>query len=254
VSFPVYVHLGPLSLHPHAVFEALAYFVGFRLYLRARRARGDVIDARHRWFIVAAAIAGGAIGSKLLFWLEDPVRTLSQVGDPAFVFGGKTVVGGLLGGLIAVELTKRLFGIVRRTGDLFAVPLGVGIAIGRVGCFLTGVSDATWGAATTLPWGIDGGDGILRHPSPLYEIAFLGLAVPLLARWSRRPHPEGAVFRRFMVGYLAFRLLFDALKPDPRIALGLSSVQWACVAGLMYYALRGSAGTGEARAGALEDG
>ena len=37
------------------------------------------------------------------------------------------------------------------------------------------------------------------------------------------------------------RLLADAIKPDPALALGLSSIQWVCLAGLAYYAwvLRG---------------
>ena len=56
--------------------------------------------------------------------------------------GGKTIVGVLIGGWIAVETVKNTLGIRVRTGDLLAIPLSVGIAIGReVGCFLTGLSD-----------------------------------------------------------------------------------------------------------------
>ena len=68
VQFPVYIPLGPLRLHPHLVFETLGYFVGFRVYLWMRRRRGDVIADGTRWSIIAAAILGAAIGSKLLFW------------------------------------------------------------------------------------------------------------------------------------------------------------------------------------------
>ncbi len=50
-------------------------------------------------------------------------------------------MGGLAGGLIAVELVKKRFGVTAGTGDLFAIPLAVGIAIGRIGCFLTGLPD-----------------------------------------------------------------------------------------------------------------
>ncbi len=47
---------------------------------------------------------------------------------------------------------KRIAGIRSRTGDLFAVPLCVGIAIGRIGCFLAGLADDTYGKPTSLPW------------------------------------------------------------------------------------------------------
>jgi hypothetical protein len=49
---------------------------------------------------------------------------------------------------------------------------------------------------------------------------------------------EGDRFRLFLASYLAFRLAVDFLKPDPpAIALGMSAIQWACVAGLLYYGL-----------------
>lgn len=68
------------------------------------------------------------------------------------------------------------------TGDLYAIPLALGIAIGRVGCFLTGLPDNTYGTATALPWGINFGDGIPRHPTQLYEVLFLLLLIPFLYR------------------------------------------------------------------------
>jgi prolipoprotein diacylglyceryltransferase len=148
---------------------------------------------------------------------------------------GKTIVGGLLGGTIAVEWTKRRIGVTRRTGDLFALPLCAAIAIGRIGCFLSGLEDHTTGVATTLPWGIDFGDGVSRHPTQLYEIVWLGLLAGWLIRLRRRPHLEGDLFRAFMVGYLAFRLAVDLIKPGVAW-LGLTSIQWACAAALVYYA------------------
>jgi phosphatidylglycerol:prolipoprotein diacylglycerol transferase len=57
---------------------------------------------------------------------------------------GKTIVGAILMGTIAVEFAKRRVGITRRTGDLFAIPLAVGIAIGRLGCLLAGVADNSY--------------------------------------------------------------------------------------------------------------
>ncbi len=234
MSFPFYLPLGPLRLHAHFVFEALAYFVGYRVYLKQRTHSGDHLSARDRTWIVAAAICGAAIGSKLLYWLGDPALTGRRWNDVFYLMAGKTIVGGLIGGLIAVEAIKRRLGIVRRTGDLFAIPLCIGIAIGRLGCFLSGLSDDTYGIATDLPWGIDFGDGIRRHPVQLYEIVWLGVLAIWLAWLARKPHRGGDLFKGFMLGYFGFRLAIDFLKPGIAFA-GLTSIQWACVMMLLYY-------------------
>jgi prolipoprotein diacylglyceryltransferase len=233
MSFPVYVHLGPWSIHPHIFFETLGYFIGFRVYLWQKKRRGDVVTRDTRWSVIAAAAVGGMLGSKLLFWLEDPAATLRHVHDPAFLIGGKSIVGGLLGGTIAVEIVKHFIGEKQRTGDLFAVPLCLGIAIGRIGCFFTGLTDQTYGIATSLPWGVNFGDGVTRHPTHLYETVFLLLLALVL---SRIHFPlQGDAFRAFMVSYLTWRLLVDAIKPEVTW-LGLGAIQAACIVGLAYYA------------------
>jgi len=235
VQFPVYIPFGPLRLHPHLVFETLAYFLGFQVYLWLRRRRGDPIADGARWSVIAAAIAGAAIGSKVLYWFEDPVATWQHLGDPVFLLQGKTIVGGFVGGLIGVEATKLALGVRESTGDLFAVPLAIGAAVGRIGCFLTGLSDQTCGVPTTLPWGVDFGDGVSRHPTQLYEALFLVALAVALASLLRRPHANGDVFKLFMVSYLAFRLLIDFLKPEVALG-GLSAIQWTALVVLIYYA------------------
>lgn len=235
MTFPVYLHIGALRVHPHFLFEMVAYGVGFRLYVELRKARGDFLDGARRWWVVAAAATGALAGALLLAMLENPAGLLTEWREPRAMLAGKTIVGALIGGSFAVEWAKRRLGIKQRTGDLFALPLCVGIAIGRIGCFLTGLQDQTCGIESSLPWAVDFGDGIRRHPTQLYELIFLVALAIVMWRLSRHPYLRGDLFRFFMVCYLAFRLVIDFLKPDPRVLLGLSSIQWACVAMLIYY-------------------
>lgn len=167
---------------PHLIFEVLAYIAGFALYLILRRRFGDSVPIHLRWAVLAAAVAGAALGAKVLFLLEDPQLTLHNLQNSAYLLGGKTIVGALAGGLVAVELMKHSIGLRQSTGDLYAIPLAVAIAIGRIGCFLTGLPDNTYGTPTTLPWGVNFGDGIARHPTQLYELIFLVALVPFLYR------------------------------------------------------------------------
>lgn len=224
------LHLTP---HPalHPLFETLAYAAGYQLYRRSRAKSGDVINDDQRWIVIAAAAIGALLGSRTLGVLEQAPR-LGFHWQFFILPGGKTIVGGLLGGWLAVELVKRIRGIRSRTGDLFAIPLCIGIAVGRVGCFFAGLADDTYGTATTLPWGIDFGDDIRRHPTQLYEIVFLIALASLLDRYNRGPHPQGAAFRIFIAAYLGWRLLIDFIKPQPTL-YGLNLIQWACLAGLL---------------------
>ena len=207
----------------HFAFEAAGYAAAAVVYTLVRQRRGDAVGDRARAAIIAGAAVGAAFGARLLYWLCDPSQ------NP---LGGKTVVGGLLGGLIGVEIAKRMIGLTRSTGDLFVLPLIAAMCIGRIGCFLAGPIDHTAGNPTNLPWAMAIADGVPRHPVALYEMAFL------IALAFMRPKRDGDRFRIFLASYLAFRLAVDFLKPEPRpILLGLSAIQWACVTGLIYYAL-----------------
>jgi prolipoprotein diacylglyceryltransferase len=110
---------------------------------------------------VAAVLLGAGLGAYAFgtanMWLS---------GVPGI---GRSIEGAVAGGIIAVELYKRAAGISTRTGARFALPLAVGVAIGRIGCYFAGIDDFTYGTPTTLPWGHDFGDGVVRHPVQLYE-------------------------------------------------------------------------------------
>ena len=220
-------------IHPHLLFDLLAYAGGFQLYrLTRRRANVPATTTAAGLWLLAGAIVGAAVGAKLLAWLEHPGVYLEPVtrGDLHAWLGGKTVVGGLLGGWVGVELAKRINGVTARTGDAFVLPLAFGIVVGRIGCFLTGLPDMTHGVATDLPWAVDFGDGVPRHPAQVYEMIAVALIViallPLRGRLA-----GGGLFRCFLGGYLLWRFGVEFIKPSPKGYAGLSAIQWASVIG-----------------------
>jgi len=234
-QFPVVLHLGNWRVPIHPVCDVLAYFLGFQLYLYLkRRTPGPLLTWEQNAWILVGCIFGAVIGAKVLAWMEAPGLYWSLRNDPNFWFGGKTIVGGLLGGWIGIEIAKKALRITSSTGDLCVYPVILGMCIGRIGCFLTGLSDDTCGVRTQLPWGVDFGDGIPRHPAQIYEILFL-LALGT-AIWLKRASltVPGMKFRWFMLGYLSFRLFIDFFKPHWVLFAGLSGIQWGCFFGLLF--------------------
>ena len=234
MNFPVYFDAFGLRLHPHPVLEGIAYFAGARLYFRLRRKspHSAALPLETTLWLLLGCVFGAWLGSKLLAWAESPAFYWSLRQDPRALLGGKTIVGGLLGGWAGVELVKHFLRLRRSTGDLFVYPLALGTAIGRVGCFLTGLADRTYGVTTSLPWAVDFGDGVPRHPTQLYEsITVLLFAAALWLATRHRILPSGVLFRFYLTGYLVFRFGVEFLKPREFLLGHLSAIQLVSAAG-----------------------
>jgi prolipoprotein diacylglyceryltransferase len=130
MTFPVEFHIAGHAVPAHLVFEAIAYTAGFQLFLFLRRRRAPALDAttptalpfeQTAWILVGC-VFGALAGSKLLAWAESPIEYWNARANPAAWLGGKTIVGGLLGGWIGVEMAKRQLRIATSTGDAFVFP------------------------------------------------------------------------------------------------------------------------------------
>jgi len=234
LHFPVNIPLGKSSIPAHFVCETLAYFVGYRYYVYLRKHTHDKISTENRLMIFIGAAFGALIGSHLVGVFESPL--LLPHFSLMYLMGNKTIVGGMLGGLIGVELTKKKLGVTASSGDLMVYPLILAMIIGRIGCFLAGLDDGTYGIASNLPWAIDLGDGIRRHPTNLYEILFwILLWGSLWVAEKRYRFTDGSKFKIFLSSYLVFRLMVEFIKPDYFFSFGLSVIQLVCIAGILYY-------------------
>lgn len=239
------------SLHghlAHAVLEAAAYAVGAQIYWAVTRRQGAAsalpADTTQRLTLLAGAIFGAFVGSKALHMAEHwPALVAAR--DVDLWVGGKSVLGGFIGGTLGVECAKRIVGWTRSTGDAWVPALAAGLIVGRIGCQLSGLWDQTYGIETSLPWAWNYGDGLPRHPVALYE----ALGVALLAISVERIkvlRPAGARFAAFMLGYCVLRLGLETLKPPYAISapgtlpvawIGpLTAIQWAALAGAMGFA------------------
>ncbi|MBS1935503.1 MAG: prolipoprotein diacylglyceryl transferase, partial [Bacteroidetes bacterium] len=161
-----------VTINVHMVLEYLAFFVAFRYYLWLRKWSSDGISNRNRLSIILGATAGAFLGSRLIGFLENPLIRLNT-NNLVQLLNTKSIMGGLFGGLIGVEISKKIINEKQSSGDLFTFPLIVGIFIGRIGCFLSGTKEFTYGKETGFITGMDLGDGLRRHPTSLYEIIFL---------------------------------------------------------------------------------
>lgn len=224
-----------LQVNIHLILEYLAFMVGFRYYVVQRKKNTDTISSNNRLSIIIGAVFGALVLSRLMAFLENPVAHYGQGLLP--ILNNKTIMGGLFGGLIGVELMKKYIGEKQSSGDLFTLPLILGIIIGRIGCFLAGTKEFTYGRETKLIFGMDLGDGLLRHPLALYEIAFLGLLFLFIkkAQDSAAKLTNGTYFKTFMVAYFSFRFGMEFLKPNIFLIWGLSSIQYLCLLCLLYY-------------------
>jgi phosphatidylglycerol---prolipoprotein diacylglyceryl transferase len=232
---------------PHLVLEAAAYFLAARLYWRqVRLASPSAAPAapRDRFFLLACAVFGAAVGAKTLHALEHLPALLADQRLSLWL-GGKSVLGGFLGGTIGVELGKAVIGHRRPTGDVWVAPIVVGLVVGRLGCQVSGVWDQTYGTLTAAPWAWDYGDGLPRHPVAAYEaLIMLVLFVLVRSRWPDRP---GARFAALLMGYCVARVGLELLKPPfgllapgtLPVALygGLTAIQWAACVGAVWYAM-----------------
>lgn len=217
----------------HTLFDLLALLCGVSLgaWFRRRYALAQPVgieSASQQHYYLAILLLGLALGSVLLgswnLWLA---------GGEGLA---KSLAGGLLGAIVAAELFKYFSGISRSTGLYFVPGLLALIVVGRIGCFFGGLADYTYGIPTDLPWGVDFGDGLRRHPVQLYEaLSMLLLLLFLLfdypwrsAFWLRHG------FYLFVLVYAGQRFVWEFLKPYPPLVGGLNLFHLVSLALLAY--------------------
>ncbi len=205
-------------------------------WLLRRRQQRLKISSVQKFGIVIGGLVGATFAAKLPFALTaDPNAGVLA----AWLSDGKTILWGLTGGYIGVEVAKWALHVTASTGDSFVVPVAITVAIGRVGCFLYG---CCYGVATNQTWGIrfpiapDAGT-LLRHPTQLYELLFhLSFAAIASAALSQ-PRESNSLKRLrgnwmpiYLITYSAYRFTSEFWRPEERVSIGLTFYQWSSIA------------------------
>ena len=215
---------------------ALAAWAQHRAYPAQTRRLAKVTGPGYYQVLAISALAGA--------WLLGSLNTVRVGLAPSH-----SIAGALAGGIFGVELWKWRQGIRGSTGGAFVLPLAVGIMIGRLGCLFAGLPDLTYGVHTTLPWAVNLGDGVGRHPVQLYEslatALFLAAYIPAKRRgasWATRH-----AFHAFVIFYAVQRFAWEFLKPYPTLIGPLNLFHLLCL-GLIAYGIfwwRRDAGSAE---------
>lgn len=208
--------------HP-ALYALIMFIAVVSAYLLGRGRQSSLgLTQSQRRAIGLGAFIGAMLGAKLPFVLASGEGLFSRV----WFDNGKTILFGLVGGYFGVEIAKWLNGVRVKTGDSFAVPIAVAVGIGRLSCLAAG---CCYGTPTSLPWGVDFGDGVARHPTQVYETLFHLSCAIFLEYLVREKMFQGQLIKLYILLYLAFRFVTEFIRPEPVIGLGLTFYQWSAL-------------------------
>jgi len=196
------------GLPTHATFVGLGVLAAVLVFVAEARRRGHTDD--RLLVVVTGALVGGAVFMRLGTWLQHvDLRENASLAEQ-WAYGNRSILGGLVGAWLGVHVAKRLCGYRLRTGDLFAPAVALGMAVGRIGCYLT------------EPLAGSGG----HNPSFLYESAFHLGAFLVIWLWLRhRSLPPGEVFVWYVAAYGLFRFLVEFVRGNEVVWHGLTRPQ-----------------------------
>ena len=227
------ITIGNIKVSTYALFVLLSLIIGV-IWFYITVSRKKKLKYKHSYFIVISALIGGIIGSKLLVFIEN-ISILIK--NPSyfkyFILTGKSIVGGLLGGLIGIKLYKKIAKLESfHCGNEVAPAIALAMGIGRIGCFLTG---CCYGIKTSLPIGVDFGDGVSRIPTQLIEMLFCFIMFGILfyRQKKNKELQQGILFRELVLYYFIFRFLIEFIRDTNKNILFLSIYQVISILGII---------------------
>ena len=227
---PIAFHIGPLAVHWYGISYALGlFFVSYSLVLLNEKRpvfkNNEQIFDLMFWAFLVGVIPGGRIGYILFYnlpyYLSNPAKLL------AVWEGGMSFHGGLIGVLLVGYFYCKKHKIDwLKAADLTVIPMGIPIMLTRLANFVNGelYGREVNNEALKQLVGMDFGDGVMRHPSQLYEsmagfVIFLTLVLVFIKYKPKR----GVLFFCFLALYGLLRTLIEFVRaPDAQIGFILN--------------------------------
>lgn len=222
---PVLFRIGHLTLHTYGLLVSTGVLLG--LWLARRQAPRAGLNPERVWNLGIYMVLAALVGAKL--WLVAADWDY-YVEHPREIFGFNTLLaggvfyGGFLTAFVVAVLYARRFHLrFLPLADVYAAPLALGHAIGRLGCFAAG---CCYGKPTSVPWGVVFTDpyahaivgtplAVRIHPTQLYESAAEFLIFGVLLLLGRRPRFTGQLFAAYAVLYGLSRGTIEFFRGDP---------------------------------------
>lgn len=203
--------------------KLLFWLLALAVFLRASARSLGRVDMAARQSL-AAAVLGAVVGSKLVHCIASPWVAAEDAEVLAdfllHLASGDSAIGGVLGarlGLWFADSRER----GARLADGLARPAALALLVLAIGAFFWALRGTSYGAATALPWGVDFGDGIKRHPVMIYE----ALALFALIRTTRAPPNRNGGATLLLMLLCAMTLLLGFLKPPFDLVLLREALQ-----------------------------
>jgi phosphatidylglycerol---prolipoprotein diacylglyceryl transferase len=221
-------HVIGIPVKSFGIVFALAFLACGLLVARRLRELGRPVDWAYE--IVFAALAGGVVGARAYFVIQNYSEVRHDLLKSIFSGSGLVWYGGAIGGAIAVLAWMRWRDALELVMlDMCATALALGYALGRIGCQVSG--DGDYGIRSSLPWAMGYPHGTLPtppgvrvQPTPIYETVTMCLLAYLL--WSLRDRVRpGVVFALYLVGSGLERFLVEFIRRNKEVLLGLTAPQ-----------------------------
>ena len=126
-----------IAISPHGLGIAVGYLSGATIFMREARKRGYPEDVSSRTMFWA--LIGTIVGARVAYVITH-LSQFKSVGDALAIYrGGISLIGGIIGAIIASYLVVRPTRLPFAKGlDAAAMPIGLGIVIGRIGDLVIG--------------------------------------------------------------------------------------------------------------------
>lgn len=217
---PYIIKMGPLEVRWYGLMYILGFVSSYLLFRhQARKKKLDIppeiIEGLY-FYMVLGLMVGARLGYVVFYNLGEYINNPFEI--LAVWRGGMSFHGGLIGVAVGgVLYTIRKGQDLRLFADLLIVTSPIGIFLGRIGNF---INAELYGRPTGLPWAMDFGDGIGRHPSQLYEAGLEGVVLFAVLWWLKdRVKRKGMMLPAFLMLYGLFRFMVEFVR-EPDLHLG----------------------------------